>query len=417
MGGATDKHEWRALICAFVLFFLLFASYFMLRPVRETFGIAGGVDNLQWLFLGTFVGALVVVPLYGWLAQRLPRSRLLPATYSFSALVMSGFAIGLLTDPENVWMGRGFYIWVSVFNLFVISIAWSFMADVFNPDQARRMFGRIGAGASLGGLTGPLLSGLLVEPVGLAGLLFISVGLLLSTLICVRYLLVWNERYGSHDHAEPASKAVGGGIWAGLTTIAGSPILLAISLFIVLLSSVTTFLYFEQARIVEATFTDRVAQTQVFSAIDVAVQSLTIFVQIFLTGLVARKLGMIALVAAVPFLMVAGFAVLALFPAFGVLAAVMILRRVGEYSLVRPGREMLFSIVPPLVKYKSKNAIDTVVYRGGDAMSAWLNSLLVAMSGTAFAAWTGAGIALIWALVGLRIGKWYKGQREDTQPA
>src|SRR5687768_9187650 len=181
-GVAED--ELTPVLIAQLVFFLLFAAYFMLRPVRETFGIAGGVDNLQWLFTGTFVATLLVVPVYGWVASHMRRRQLLPILYSFSALVMAGFGTSLAVDPDNVWTARAFYIWLSVMNLFVISVAWSLMADLFAPEQGHRLFGQIAAGASLGGLAGPLLSGLLVAPLGEAGLLYLSAALLLATLPC-----------------------------------------------------------------------------------------------------------------------------------------------------------------------------------------------------------------------------------------
>ena len=405
----AEPHEVPAVLGGHVLFFVLFASYFMLRPVRETFGIAGGVDNLQWLFLGTFLATLVVVPLYGLLAKKVQRRRLLPATYIVSAAVMFGFGLSLMTDPDNVWTARAFYIWLSVFNLFVISIAWSLMADVFNADQGHRLFGQIAAGASFGGLIGPLLSGLLVAPLGHAGLLFLSTGLLLTTLIAARYLIGWRERLGTpEDRDEPPDRRIGGSIWAGLTLILRSPYLLGISLFVILLTAVSTFLYFEQARVVEATFPDRAAQTQVFSAIDFVVQSLTIFIQIFVTGRLTRRLGVTVLLAAVPLTMMLGFGLLALAATFPVLAFVMIVRRVGEYALVRPGREMLFTNVDAETKYKAKNAIDTFVYRGGDAISAWANVGIVAIGTTAAASIVGALVAAAWAAVG-----WLLGRRHD----
>lgn len=398
-------HEVPAVVGGFALFFLLFASYFMLRPVRETFGIAGGVENLQWLYLGTFAGALVAVPLFGWLSARVPRARLVPWTYAFSAVVMGLFALSLIEDPDNLWIGRAFYIWVSVFNLFVVSIAWSLMADVFSPDQAKRLFGRIAAGASLGGLTGPLLSGFLVGQVGLAGLLLISTALLLATLFCVAWLLRWRREHGHPADAHSPAQAIGGGIWAGITTILRSPQLRAISLFVILLTAVSTFLYFEQARVVKETFPDKTQQTQVFAAIDAGVQALTIFIQLFVTGQVAKRLGLTVLLTLVPVLAVFGFLALAAWPVFGVLAAVMVLRRVGEYAFIRPGREMLFSVVDAETKYKSKNAIDTAVYRGGDVISAWLNTAIVAVGSTGIAALAGAGIAALWAASGLFIGR------------
>ena len=407
----AEPHEVPAVLGGHVLFFLLFASYFMLRPVRETFGIAGGVDNLQWLYLGTFLATLVVVPLYGTLAKMVQRRRLLPVTYIFSAAVMSGFGVSLMIDPGNVWIARAFYIWLSVFNLFVISIAWSLMADVFNADQGHRLFGQIAAGASLGGLTGPLLSGLLVDPLGHAGLLLVSTGLLLGTLVAARYLLGWRERHGHpEDRGDPPSKRIGGSIWAGLILIARSPYLLGISAFVLLLTSVSTFLYFEQARVVEATFPDPTAQTQVFSAIDFTVQSLTIFIQIFVTGRLTRRLGVTVLLTAVPVTMLFGFGLLALAATFPVLAFVMIVRRVGEYALVRPGREMLFTNVDAETKYKAKNAIDTFVYRGGDVIAAWSNIGIVAVGTTAAAAIVGVFVSAAWGVVG-----WLLGRRHDRE--
>jgi len=406
----AEPHEVPAVLGGFLLFFLLFASYFMLCPVRETFGIAGGVDNLQWLYLGTFLATLVVVPLYGALAKKLSRRRLLPATYIFSAAVMTGFGLSLAIDPDNVLTARAFYIWLSVFNLFVVSIAWSLMADVFNADQGHRLFGQIAAGASLGGLTGPLLSGLLVGRLGHAGLLFLSTGLLLTTLIAVRSMIGWRKQHGStEDRNEPSDTRIGGSIWAGLTLILRSPYLLGVSLFVILLTSVSTFLYFEQARVVETTFPDRTAQTQVFSAIDFTVQSLTIFIQIFLTGRLTRRLGVTALLTAVPLTMMFGFGLLALAATFPVLVFVMIVRRVGEYALVRPGREMLFTNVDAETKYKAKNAIDTFVYRGGDVIAAWANVGIVAIGTAAMAAVAGTFVAGTWAAVG-----WLLGRRHDS---
>src|SRR5690606_36262661 len=223
----AEPRELPAVLDGFLLFFFLFASYFMLRPVRETFAIAGGVDNLAWLWTGTFAATLSVVPLYGWVASRMPRRRLLPILYSLSAAVMAVFAGCLKLDPDNVWIARAFYIWLSVMNLFVISIAWSLMADLFERDRGHRLFGQIAAGASLGGLTGPLLSGVLVAPVGEPGLLLISTALLLTTLVFVRRLLGWRERMGPRADGPPPER-IAGSVWAGATLIARSPYLLAI---------------------------------------------------------------------------------------------------------------------------------------------------------------------------------------------
>ncbi|HWK40330.1 MAG TPA: MFS transporter [Croceibacterium sp.] len=400
----AEPREIPAVVSGFLLFFFLFASYFMLRPVRETFAIAGGVDNLAWLWTGTFVAALIVVPLYGWIASRMPRVRLLPILYSLSAAVMAGFALSLKLDPDNVWIARGFYIWLSVMNLFVISIAWSLMADLFERERGHRLFGQIAAGASLGGLVGPVLSGLLVARVGEPGLLLISTGLLLLTLVFVRNLIGWRDRLGPRADG-PAPERIAGSMWAGITLILRSPYLIAISCFVLLLTTATTFLYFEQARIVEATFPDRTSQTQVFAAIDTVVQSLTILVQVFFTGRLAKRLGVTVLLVAVPVTMMFGFGLLALVATFPILVFVMIVRRVGEYALVRPGREMLFTSVDAETKYKAKNTIDTLVYRAGDLVSGWVYTGIIWVASTGAVAVAGMVAAGIWAVLGYFIGR------------
>lgn len=398
------SQERPALIAGFLLFFLLFSSYFMLRPVRETFGVAGGVRNLPWLFTATFLATLVVLPLYGWAASRLPRRRLLPIAYLASALAMAGFALSLRLEPRNVWVGRAFYVWISVFNLFVISLAWSLLADVLDRGQSQRLFGPIAAGASLGGLTGPLLSAAMIASVGEAGLLAISTALLLSTLLAARALLLWRDAQGPRADMM-APERIGGSIWAGLRLIAASPYLLGLAAYVLLLACASTFLYVEQARIVAATFPNRAAQTQVFGVIDAAVQATTILIQLFLTAALARRRGVAALLAIVPALLVPGFLALAAAPSFAVLVATVFVRRVGEYALVRPGREMLFAPLDAETKYKAKNALDTFVYRGGDALSAWLESAVAATTSLAAVAMLGAALAAVWALLGAAIGR------------
>jgi AAA family ATP:ADP antiporter len=402
----ADRREVPAVVAGFLLFFLLFASYFMLRPVRETFGIAGGVDNLHWLFTGTFIATLLVVPLYGFIAARVPRRTLLPILYGICSAVMAGFATSLLLEPDNVWVARAFYIWLSVMNLFVISIAWSLMADLFTTDQGHRLFGQIAAGASLGGLVGPLLSGLLVGSLGEAGLLYLSTALMLSTLICARFLVGWRDKEGADTEATSTNRQrIGGSALGGLALILRSRFLISISLFVVLTATANTFLYFEQARIVAETFTERAEQTRVFASIDALVQSLTILVQIFFTGRLARRLGVSVLLAAVPVIMMFGFGLLSLAATFPILAFVMIVRRVGEYALVRPGREMLFTALNQETKYKAKNVIDTFVYRGGDAVAGWIYTGLVAIASVGAVAVAGALLAGIWGLLGVAIGR------------
>ena len=414
------RHEAAAVIGAFLLFFLLFCSLFMLRPVRDTFGVASGVSNLQWLFLGTFVTTLVVVPLYGWLSSKVARRLLMPACYIFSAFMFALFAMGLLANPENIWIARGAFVWLAMTNLFVFSLAWSLMSDVFNPDQGHRLYGRIAAGASVGGVAGPLLSVTLVGIIGHAGLLLLSAALLLGTLPCVRYLMAWRARWGNPADQKPTSEAIGGGIWSGLTLIFSSPQLLRFAGYIVLLSTVYTFLYFEQARLVAEFVPDNVQRTQLFSAIDLTVQSATLVLQLFVTGQLAKRLGVTSLLVSVPAVMVAAFLLLAAIPGLTVLIGVMVLRRVGDYALTSPGREMVFTTFDAETKYRAKNAIDTVVFRGSDLGSGFLSQGIVAVAGSGGAAVAGAAVAALWGWVGWVIGKRHDKMTSDkakSEPA
>ncbi|MCQ9422182.1 MFS transporter [Pseudomonas sp. LJDD11] len=407
--------EERVVSLGLAMFMLLFTGYFMLRPVREVMGLAGGVDNLQWLFTATFIATLAALPLFGLLASRLNRRSLLSTVFGFFVLNLLVFALLIQRDPDNVWTGRTFYVWLSVFNLLSISLAWSVLADVFSSAQARRVFALMAGGASFGGLLGPLLGTVLVAPLGHAGLLLLAALLLAGSLLAALSLLRWREREPLNEQrAEQRDKPLGGNPFAGATAVLRSPFLLGIALFVILLASASTFLYFEQARIVASHFPDRTTQTQVFGLLDTLVQSLAIFTQLFVTGRIAQKLGVTVLLVAVPLLIAGGFVLLALSPVFAVFAVVMVVRRAGEYALVRPGREMLYTVVSAEQKYKAKNFIDTVVYRGGDALSGWLKRGLDLLGEhPALAMYIGAGLALLWAWVGLRLGQAQR-QREGS---
>ncbi|MFJ4347704.1 NTP/NDP exchange transporter [Pseudomonas sp. NPDC089401] len=414
-GMNLQAGEGPVVIAGLALFYLLFTGYFMLRPVRETMGVAGGVDNLQWLFTGTFIATLACLPVFGWLASKVQRRYILPWTYGFFASNLLLFAVLLAREPDDLWTARAFYIWLSVFNLLSISLAWSVLADLFTSEQGKRLFGLLAAGASLGGLSGPILGTLLVAPLGHAGLVILAGVFLLGSIGACAYLQHWRDRHPlAASCAQPASRPLGGNPFAGATAVLHSPYLLGIALFVVLLASVSTFLYFEQARIVSETFTDRTRQTQVFGLIDSVVQALAILTQVFITGRLARRLGVGVLLVAVPLVMAAGFLWLALAPVFAVFVVVMVVRRAGEYALVRPGREMLFTVLPAEDKYKAKNFIDTVVYRGGDALGGWVKRGLDLLGEhPQLAMVMGAVIALGWGLTGAWLGRSQQ-QREQA---
>ncbi|MFF7396768.1 NTP/NDP exchange transporter [Achromobacter sp. NPDC008082] len=391
--------------CGFAFFFFLFCGYFMLRPIRETMGIQAGVNQLQWLFTATFVATLAVVPLFGWLSARVPRATLLTWVYSLFALTMAGFAALLHLRPDSVWAARAFYVWLSEFNLFVVSIAWSLMADVFRMESAKRLFALIAAGASAGGLCGPLLGALLAGALGPAGLLLLSALLLTATLPLKQWLLRWRTETRMEVAPEDMQQPIQGAILAGISRIFQSRFLLGISLLVILLATLNTFLYMEQARLVADAFPTTAERLRVFSALDFTVQTLALLSQLFLSGRIAARLGLRFLLTAVPLAVGVSFLALAAFPVFGVLAAAMILRRAGEYALIRPGREMLFTAVPAEDKYKTKSVIDTVVYRGGDAASGWVKAGVDMLGyGAALIALLGAAVALAAAAVGYGLG-------------
>jgi len=407
-----------AVFAGLLMFFLLFTGYFMLRPVRETMGVAGGVDNLQWLFTGTFLATVAVLPLFGWLASRVARRRIMPWAYGFFVSNLVLFGVMFLRWPENPWLARTFYIWLSVFNLVAISLAWSVLADVFSTAQAKRLFGMIAGGASLGGLTGPGLGTVLVALVGHSGLLMLAAGLLVASAVAGVWLYHWRDRHplsASEVAAEETRHVpLGGNPFDGAAEVVRTPFLIGIAVFVVLLASVSTFLYFEQARLVAEHFPDPTRQTQVFGLIDTVVQGLAILTQVFLTGRIAQKLGIGVLLVAVPVVIAAGFLWLALAPTFAVFVVIMVARRAGEYALVRPGREMLYTVVPPQQKFKAKNFIDTVVYRGGDAISGWVKRALDVLGELpGLAMFIGAAIALTWAGTGFLLGRAQRRREAD----
>lgn len=411
----SETEELGAALTGAALLFCLFAGYFMLRPVREAMGIAGGVDNLQWLFSATFVVMLLAVPLLGWLGMRVPRRRFVDWAYAFFASNLLLLALLFAFYSNSVWLARAFYVWLSVYNLFVVSLAWSLMADVFDTRQARRLFAFIAAGASIGGLCGPLLSVLLIGVIGEAGLLMLAAVLLGVALFLKHNLLDWRERHGAGRPGAPLSeelqRPLPGNPFSGLSRVLSSRYLSAIAVFVLLLTAVSTFLYFEQARLVAELFPQRSTQVQVFGVIDALVQAGSLTAQLFISGRVAQRYGLRALLCLVPALVCLGFLGLALAPTFAVLATLMIVRRIGEYAFIRPGREMLFAPLDAESKYKAKNVIDTLVYRGGDALSGWLKAGLDSLGlGALPVALAGAACAALWAMLG-----WYLGGPRKPQ--
>lgn len=361
-------------------------------------GIASGVHHLQWLFSATFIVTLIAVPIHGWLNAHVPRARFIDWIYGFFALNMLFFALAMVFLPSNPWVARVFFVWLSVFNLFVVSVSWSLMADIFDMAQARRLFGFIAGGASAGGIAGPFFGAVMVNILSVSGLLTTSALMLGCAGFAKFRLMHWCFKRETSAERESRQQPVSGNPFSGFTLVISSPYLLCLAGFVMLLTTASTFLYFEQARLVAENFPTRSVQIRVFSMIDGSVQALSLICQLFVTGFFARRFGLLGLLTGVPLLIVAGFLVLAVYPTFAVIAVVMGIRRVGEYAFIRPGREMLFTHMPVAVKYRAKNFLDTVVYRAGDAISGWVSSTLMLLAHSpAYISFAGAFLALIWA--------------------
>ncbi len=387
--------EWRALLWSFAYFFSLLCAYYVLRPIRDEMGITGGTRALPWLFTGTFAAMLACVPLFGFVVKTYRRSRFIPIVYWFFVATIAGFWALLEFDIGTVYAARAFFIWTSVFNLFVVSVFWSFMADIFSNAQGKRLFGFIAAGGTAGTIVGPLVTVQFAPAIGPANLMLVSAALLVVAIGCVRRLALLAQPHPPGDRpADPP--IIGGGILAGITEVAKSPYLLGICLFMALFTTTSTVLYFEQAEIVKNASASSAERTRVFAFIDLAVSTLTIAAQMLLTGRIMRRFGVATALMVLPLVTAAGFALLAAAPVIVLLVGFQIVRRTSDYAITRPAREVLYTVVTREQKYKAKNFIDTVVYRGGDAMSGWLYNGLARGLGLDLAA-----IALLCVPVGL----------------
>ncbi len=409
-----EPGEGPGVVAAFLLYFCVFAGYFAVRPVRETVGTIIGAKAVGDLFVITWIASIAIVPAYGALCARFRRQVFLPWIYGFIALSLGLCGLVFLRDENNAAVGSFFYVLISVLNLFIVSVFWSFLLEMFDSGQAKRLFGAIAAGGTAGALCGPVMTGLLVGKIGNSGVLMAGGGMFVVAILCQRILLrIWMGGHRSAHRPPVQDRPMGGNPFAGVWLVLKSPYLLGITLFVVLLAAVNTFLYFEQLHLVKAAFRTTAERTRVFSQLDATVQSLTILCQLFLTGRMASRWGVGFLLTAVPLAMVAGLLMLATVHTFAVLAVVIVARRVGEYAFVRPGREMLFSELDTETKYKAKNLIDVPVYRGGDALVAKVTTVVNAAGWSA--ALLGAACAAAWAGVGWWLGR--RGEHVEKPPA
>ncbi len=408
----VERDELPALSWSFLYFFCLLAAYYILRPVRDEMGVLSGAHSLPWLFSVVFLTMLAVIPVFGWLAGHLPIRRLLPTVYGFFILNLVGFFAALQSGFGLQAIGPVFFVWLSVFNLFVVSVFWSFMADVFPTEAARRLFGCISAGGSLGAMTGPFITALAVKGVGVQGLLFVAGMFLILAVGCIVALLKWYHRYhginlgGTHLAKAKDPNAISPSLWVGVIRIVRSPYLRGIALYLMCYSVLSTFLYSQQTILIPEVMPNSEDRIQLFASVDLGINVLAFTLQFFAIGWLLTRFGVLVMLAVMPIVSLVGFGVFGLVTVLPVLIGFGVLRRAGEFSVTKPTRETLFTVVPREEKYQAKNVIDTVVHRGADATGTGIVSMFhtwgMGLSQMAFAAMP---IAAIWLATGIWLGR------------
>jgi AAA family ATP:ADP antiporter len=413
-----ESNEIKAVGLSFSFVFTLMSSYYILRPIRDAMSSDWTDAELSTLFTGTFVASILVVTLYGAACSRIRLGRLLPGIYALFSLSFFAFYAAFRAMPDVTLIGKAYYIWISVFSLFQVSVFWTFMADIFSKEQAPRLFGFIAAGSSIGALVGPAIALVLIEPLGKSNLVLISAVLLLAPIPIIAYLEKLKHTELHHDNVSAETdygKKLGGNPFSGFVAFVTNPYLLGIGLFLFLYTWISTFVYFELKNLMAPL--DSETRTQIWSGMDLAVNALSIGTAMFVTGRLTTRFGLATTLALVPVMIVVGLMVVAAAPMLWVVVVLQCVRRAGNYSITRPGREMLFTVVDRETRFKAKSVIDNVVYRGGDVVAAWAFTLLTTTLGLGLGAVAavGAVIAAVWALVARYLGRHYMETRVEAE--
>jgi AAA family ATP:ADP antiporter len=409
-----EDHEVKAALSSFLFIVILMSAYYILRPVRDAMASDWTDAEVSWLWTLNFFISTAVVAVYGIAVSRFRFQLLVPAMYGIFALTFVVFYVLASTSSDRTLIDKSFYVWVSVFSLFHISVFWSFMSDLFNKEQAGRLFSVIAAGASVGGLIGPAIPSFFSESLGTDNLMLIASVMLLVPIPIIFYLqALRSSNLGNEDLGLKKPNApIGGNPFAGFKMFLSNPYLLAIGLFIFLYTGISSFVYFELKNLMNEL--SRVERTAVWAQMDLAVNVLSIATGLFATGRLVSKFGMPVTIALVPLVICIGLLALAVSPFLAGVVILQVVRRAGNYAVTRPAREMLFTRVDRETRFKAKSVIDIVAYRGGDMLMAWLFTGLTQGLGLGLAAvaMVGAGIAALWSMVGIYLGRWF--ERDDS---
>jgi AAA family ATP:ADP antiporter len=412
----TWRTELPVLLMGAGYFFLLLASYYILRPLRETEGTSGDSLRLAMLFTGTMFAMLAIAPLFGWLVNRYPRERFIPfANRAFAVQMLVFCALWRSHAELPAWLSATFFIWVSVFNVFVVSVFWSFMTETHTLEESKRRFGLIAVGGTLGGIAGGWITKQWVAEIGQANLLLVSAVLLEGATWCmlgIARLRPARPRTALPTRTEDAET---GGVWNGLILLTRSPFLRGIGLLVLLSSAIGTILYMQQAQLVREAAPDKLERAALFARIDMWTNTATLFVQIFLTGTIIQRLGIGFALLAQPVAACVALAVLALHPVLPVLIVLQIMLRGLQHALARPAREMLFTSVGREARYKTKNFVDTFGFRTGDQVGVWgfdaLFRMLALPLGVVSAC--AAPLGLAWLAVAAWLGREVRRRSEE----
>ena len=409
-----EDHEVKAALSSFLFVVILMSAYYILRPVRDAMASDWTDAEVSWLWTLNFFISTAVVAVYGIAVSRVRLQLLVPAMYGIFALTFVVFYVLASTSGDRTLIDKSFYVWVSVFSLFHISVFWSFMSDLFNKEQAGRLFSVIAAGASVGGLIGPAIPSFFSESLGTDNLMLIASVMLLVPIPIIFYLqALRSSNLGNEDLGlKKPNATIGGNPFAGFKMFLSNPYLLAIGLFIFLYTGISSFVYFELKNLMSEL--SRVERTAVWAQMDLAVNVLSIATGLFATGRLVSKFGMPVTIALVPLVICIGLLALAVSPFLAGVVILQVVRRAGNYAVTRPAREMLFTRVDRETRFKAKPVIDIVAYRGGDMLMAWLFTGLTQGLGLGLAAvaMVGAGIAALWSMVGIYLGRWF--ERDDS---
>ena len=404
----------------FVFFFVVLAGYYVIRPVRDNIG-ATYFENLWWMFTVVLIVMIVANALFSAIVSRMSRRRFIPIAYRFFILNLIIFFVLMQYMPpgKQPWVDGCFFVWVSVFNLFATAVFWGFMTDLFTTEQGKRLFGFIAVGGSLGGVLGPIITASLVHRVSTGVLLLICAGMLEIAAQSVRFFPAGFRQ----DNSKPvedatAEKPIGGKFWDGVTHICKSPYLFGLFLFILLYTLTSTWTYFQQSELSRAGFVDKASRTAFFAKLDLSVNTLTLFLQIFLTGRLMKFLGVTVTLLCMPVLSLFGFAAMGFAPVLSVLAAFQIARRASTFAFMRPAREVLFTVLRREDKYKAKSFIDTFGYRCGDQFGAWSYSGMQAV-GLSFSTISYIALPVVagWCALGVWLGRKQRVLAESPPPA